>query len=141
MPTAGNAISVDGLTQFRNAVKNLDKDVAKQFRKDLKSVAEVVAADARSRMPVVTGAAQASVKASTSGSYVQVRGGGDSAPYYPWLDFGGLLRPTGGRRNYIKRTHLKKGRYLYPTIDEHRAELVTKAEQAVRTAARSAGLL
>lgn len=140
MGTASNAIKVDGLTDFRAAVKRLSPEVSKEFRKDLKAVADIVAAEARADIPVVTGTARASIKASTSGSYVQVVAGGPSAPYYPWLDFGGTLRPTGGRKNYIKRARLKKGRYIYPNIDTHLPEIAAGADRAIRAAARKVGL-
>lgn len=140
MGTAANAIRVDGLTDFRKKVKKLSPNVAKNFRKELKGVAEIVAADARAHTPVVTGHAAASVRATTSGSNVAVRAGGDAAPYYPWLDFGGLLKPTGGRRNYIERERIKKGRYLYVAIDRHHDELMGAAQTAIEHAARDSGL-
>ena len=36
-------------------------------------------------------------------------GGGNKAPYYPWLDFGGSV----GRRRSVRRPFLDKGRYIY----------------------------
>lgn len=140
MATARNAIGVSGLNEFRKAVKILSPNTAKQFRRNMKGVAEIVAADARGHTPVVSGTAAKSVRATTSGSNVAVKAGGGNAPWYPWLDFGGKLKPVGGRHNTIKRERVKRGRYVYPAIDRHHDELMAAAQKAIEQAARDSGL-
>lgn len=140
MVFAANAVSVQGLTQFRKAIKQLSPELAKEFRRDMKDVAVIVARAAAPNVPVVTGMAASSVQASTSGSTVQVRAGGAKAPYFGWLEFGGVLHPVGGRHNTITRAKVRRGRTLMPAVDAHHAELIAAAEKAIRNAARKAGL-
>lgn len=91
-------------------------------------------------MPEDTGAAKRSVKASTSGNWAQVRAGGPKAPYYGWLDFGGTLRPTGGRRNTIRRTVYSDGRYIFPAIQRNRPRIVAASKRALGRAVQDAGM-
>jgi hypothetical protein len=91
-------------------------------------------------MPEQSGAAKRSVKPSYSGSYLAIRAGGAKAPYYGWLDFGGTLGPSGGRRNTQHRAVFKKGRYLYPAIARKRHLVEAAAKRAIEQAKRKAGL-
>lgn len=137
---AYGAVRIEGLDQLRRAIKVLAPEATKELRKELKGLAEVVATDAQGRVPVRTGAARAAIRPSTSGSNAQVRASLNQVPYYGWLDFGGTLKPTGGRHNTIERKFLGGGRYLFPAFYARRAELVNRAPAALRRAIRSAGL-
>lgn len=111
----GNKYIVDyeGLAKFRKDLIKADKRFGPEIRNALKATAEVVASDARGRVPVLTGKAKGSIKGGSSGAAAVVRGGQKKVPYYGWLDFGGPRSPKG-RLN--QRPFLKDGRYLYPAI-------------------------
>lgn len=91
-----------------------------------------------SRVPQRSGDAAASVRASSTARSVFINAGGSKAPYFPWLDFGGTLRPTGRRYNTITRARIQRGRYVYPGIDQATPALATSAEKAVRTTIQKA---
>jgi hypothetical protein len=129
-------VEVHGLKELRRDLRKIDPALQKELRTDLLEVGKAVAADAQSEMPVRTGRAKGSVKAGMSGNNAYVQGGKTTVPYFGWLDFGGVLRPTGGRRNTITREVLKKGRYLYPAIDRNADRIKQGAEDAVEKAIR-----
>jgi len=138
--TAGTVVRVEGLADLRKGLRKFAPDVNKQLRRDMKAVAGIVAASARSQMPTRTGTARKSVKASTSGNYAQVRAGGVRAPYYGWLDFGGTLGPAGGRRNTQHRPKFKEGRYIYPAIARNRPRIIAASKHAIGKAITEAGM-
>lgn len=140
MPVSESAVRVEGLAELRRALGGIDKALPKHLAKRLKAVGERVAANARGRMPSRSGRARSSVKAGTSGNTAHVQGGRKAIPYYGWLDFGGTLRPTGGRRNTQRRPKLKKGRYLYPAIDAMGPQIKSGASDAFSDTKRQLGL-
>jgi hypothetical protein len=105
----------------------------------MKSVAELVAADARSRVPSRGGKAAASIRARSGGNTVYIRAGGARVPYYGWLDFGGTLKPKGRRYNTQVRPRIQGGRFIYPAIEAKQSLLIKKAEEAFESAKRKAG--
>lgn len=104
-----DAIRVDGLAEFQRSLRKLDSDLPKVLRIALNEAADLVVGEARSRVPRRSGRAQASIKAASTRTAVRVRAGGNRAPYYPWLDFGGRVGP----RKSVRRPFLKDGRYIY----------------------------
>ena len=104
-----DAIKIDGLAQFSRNLKKLDNDLPKALRIALNEAADVVVSAALPRIPRRTGRAANSVKARSTRTLARVVGGGNRAPYYPWLDFGGRV----GRKKSVKRPFFKDGRYLY----------------------------
>lgn len=139
MPT-NPAVRVEGLRELRKALGQIDKDLPKQLRKRFKAIGDEVAADARRTMPVDTGKARASVRSGVSGNNAYVQIGKKTVPYAAWLDFGGVLKPTGRRRNRIVRQRRPRGRYLYPAIDRKRDDITAAAVQAFEDTARDLGL-
>lgn len=147
--TSRSAIKVDGLRELQVALKRFAPAVEVAFRADIAAVAKVVADDARTTVPVYPemtgkprhhpGAAQRSIKVVQSPNWVSIKGGGARTKWYPWLDFGGTLHPTGGRKNSITRERLKKGRFIYPAIDRNQAKIRAGALAAVKHAKRMAG--
>lgn len=124
----------------------LSRDLAKispelrgEFRDELRPVAGQVASGVKTVMPVRTGAARGTVRpgVTNKGAYVKV--GSKAVPYVGWLEFGGVLKPTGRRFNTQRRPVVKRGRYLRPTIDRYRDEINRAAIAAVDGAARIAG--
>jgi len=132
-------VRVTGLAETRRSLKRMDDDLPKQLATELKAVAETVVSDARSRVPVRKGKARDSLRV-TGGATVYINGGKAAVPYYAWLDFGGDLKPSGGRRNRQSRPFLKRGRFIYPAIDRNRSRIEAAAEKAVADARRSADL-
>ncbi len=104
-----DAIRVDGLAQFSRNLKRLDADLPKALRVALNDAANVLVADARPRIPTLTGKARKSLRAASTRDKVRIRAGGRRAPYYPWLDFGGKV----GRNKAVARPFYKDGRFIY----------------------------
>jgi hypothetical protein len=127
-------VHIEGLRELNRSLKELDKQILKDLRVELVDVAEVVVHEAQSNVPVKSGRALSSIKAGADAKGAFVQGGRSTVPYYAWLDFGGVLRPTGGRRNTITREVLKKGRYLYPAIDKHFDKVTSGAVKAFEKA-------
>lgn len=134
------AVAVEGLAELRKALGQIDKQLPKDLRKRLKVVADEVADDARRRVPVKTGRARASVKSGVSGNRAYVQEGKAEVAYMGWLDFGGTLKPVGGRKNTIVRARPKGGRFLYPAVAAKKDRIVEGATQAFEDTARQLGL-
>lgn len=130
------AIRVTGLREFRSQLKALDRSLPKVLRIALNDVANVIVDEAHPDIPVRTGRARRSVKAQSTQKIGRVVGGGNSAPYYPWLDFGGRVGPA----NSVHRPVLADGRYIYPAYKRRRDDVPRLAEQALRQVAQAAGL-
>jgi hypothetical protein len=142
------AVAVEGLAELRRALKDIGGlPLQKNLRAKFLKVGEEIAADAREHVPVGPkkknrpgGQARASVKAGVSGNNAYVQEGKKSVPYMGWLDFGGVLKPTGKRKNTIKRPRIKGGRYLYPAIGRKRDRITEAAQQALEETGRELGL-
>lgn len=104
-----DAIAITGLNEFVRNLKRLDADLPKAVRRAFNTAADVVVADARPRIPRLTGTAAGSVKARSTQTAARVVGGGPKAKHYPWLDFGGRV----GKGRSVRRPFLKEGRYIY----------------------------
>lgn len=136
----GEAVRVEGLRELRRSLGQIDKTLQKNLRGRLKKIGDEVAADARQPMPVKTGRAKASVRAGVSGNTAYVQIGKKAVPYAAWLDFGGVLKPTGNRRNTIRRKRIPGGRYLYPAIERNRLNITRQALAAFAETKRDLGL-
>jgi hypothetical protein len=110
-------IKIEGLNQFVKNLKTLDRNLPKAVRLAFNLAADVVVDDAQPRIPRRSGKARSSVKARSTQRFARVSGGGNKAPYYPWLDFGGRV----GRAKSIKRPFLSDGRYIYHSYYDARA--------------------
>ena len=133
-------MKVEGLRETMRKLNSIDRVLTKELRAELKGVADIVAREAQSEMPEVSGRAKSSVRAGADARGPYVAGGKKRVPYFAWLDFGGVLRPTGGRRNTITRDFRRRGRYLYPAIDKHRDELERRSIEAFEKTKRSLDL-
>lgn len=122
---------VDGLRELNKALKAADVEAVNAMKAALKSIAEGVASDVRSRVPHVTGAAAASYKARGGVKGAAIAFGGPRTAYAPWLDFGGKLRPAGRRRGTQTRPIIKGGRYLYPAIADNMEDVQRKVADAI----------
>lgn len=130
------AVKINGLAQFTRDLKKLDSELPKVVRIALNEAADIVVDEAKSRVPRRSGRAQASIKARSTRTSVRVSAGGNRAPYYPWLDFGGRV----GRKRSVKRAFLAEGRYLYAAYFDKRSKFEEVLADALLGVARSAGV-
>lgn len=138
-------VSVTGLKEVKAALKEIgDIDAAKEVRKAMKDGAEMIAANARTRVPSRSGKAAGAIRASASGNKAYVIGGKGSVPYYGWLDFGSRTPRKGNTRKEGpwrgSGTGPKKGRFIYPAIDAKDEELVAHLEEAIGAVIKRVGL-
>lgn len=142
MVSAG--VKVSGLREVVAAMKQADADIPKRLREYLLPIARMVASGASAKVERDTGAAAGSLTARAGQRGASVAFGGSSAPHYPWLDFGGSVgrghRPGVPWSGSVRRDFIKGGRYVYPTIEEHREEIGEAVLDAVARAATDAGL-
>lgn len=126
-------VHIEGLREFRQALRRVQADAPKQLRIAFNGVANIVVQGTKPQVPVRRGKAQGSVRARSTQEKARVVAGGKRVPYYPWLDFGGRV----GRKNATVREYVKDGRYLYPTYRQLRDRGVIE-EQLVRAIVRVA---
>ena len=135
------AVSVDGLRDLREDLKELAIGAHKELRVVFNDAAERVVTDARRRAPVgkgtrKSGAVKKSIRAKSTQTRARVVGGGKRVPYYGWLDFGGRV----GIGRSISRNVIPGGRYIYPAFEANRAETLADLEEALIGLARKHGL-
>jgi len=128
-------IKIDGLSQFRANLRALDRSLPRTLRLAFNEAADIVASDARPRVPARSGRARATVKVKSTQSYARVAGGSGKASYYPWLDFGGRV----GRNKSVKRQFLKDGRYIYYSYNRNRDRFRQVLEESLTATAVQAG--
>lgn len=110
------------LSELRTALREVSDEIADVVHAELEDIAKTVAADARSRVPRNTGKAAATYRA--EGATVTW---GTGVAYVPWLEFGGAV----GRKKSIKRPYQRKGRYVYPAIAEHMADVEKRIDDLI----------
>lgn len=129
-------LEVEGLKEFRKALKDLDDDLPKALRMALNKSVEIIVDNAQPDVPSRSGRARSSIKARSTQTTARVSGGGNKAPYYPWLDFGGAV----GRRDSVRRPFLKNGRYIYNAYFKHRDEFGEILEGSLIDVAKASGI-
>lgn len=93
-PTGGSAalrVEVEGQREIIAKLRKVEPEAITELKADLKRAAEIVARDARARVPVGPpkhGHARDSIKAGATQKGAYVQGGKKTIPYYGWLDFG-----------------------------------------------------
>lgn len=123
-------VHVEGLREFRRDLKRLQPEVAKELRKDIKTAAQKVAADAASHAPRRTGAYARSIK-----PYVTAKGAsvGSRLPYAGVVHWGGTIRPRGVPIKFEPHP------VISDALDRRTNEIVDDLGDAVDRAARKAG--
>ena len=112
-------------SELRTALREVSDEVGDLVQSLMEDIAKEVAADARSRVPTRTGTAAASYRA--SGETISF---GTGVPYVPWLEFGGSV----GRKKSIHRPYQRRGRYVYPAIAEHMADVEKRIDDLIEQA-------
>ncbi len=129
-------IGIEGLRDFRKALRNVDRDLGKALRLTFNETAEEIVDRVKPQVPKKDGKARGTVRARSTQSRGKVLAGTKRIPYYPWLDFGGKV----GKFDQIERPYKKDGRYIYPTYKkmkksgEIRDSLQHNLEKLIRTA-------
>lgn len=103
------AIQIKGLREFVGNLRKLDADLPKVLRVAFNEAATSIVDEAVVHIPKRTGRAASTVRARSTPTAVRVTGGGNRAPYYPWLDFGGRV----GKGKSVVRPFYSDGRYIY----------------------------
>lgn len=136
MALAPDPIKITGLKAFQGALKTMEDGLQKELRVALNTGAEIVADDARRRVPSVSGRARASVKAQSGQREAKIIGGSAKARYYGWLDFGGKVGPNKS----TVRPFVQGGRYILPAFARNRAAVLGAIEEAIRDLAARNGI-
>ena len=141
---AVQVVRIEGLREVNRAFKQMGDGLDKELKAEAKDIAELVARDARRRVPDVSGRARASIKAGATqkGSYVQ--GGKKTVPYYGWLDFGSRTPVAGNPRSVGpwkgSGAGPAQGRFIYPALGDNRREVEVRTRKVVKVARKRAGL-
>lgn len=129
-------IEVTGLREFASGAARAGTTLPEKTKNRLSELAKRVASMARGRVVSRSGRAAGSVAA--HGTDVVA---GSGVAYYGWLDFGGTLRPTGGRHNRIERAYTgPMGRYLFPALEANREAIEKAGQESVKDALRESGI-
>jgi hypothetical protein len=129
-------VEIHGLKPFVAHLKAFESGLQKEMRKVHNAAAQIVVQDARPSVPKVSGTAARSVKAQSTQRQSRVVGGGNKAPYYGWLDFGGW----GGTNKANYRPIIQEGRYIYASYHRHEDEFSAIQETGIRRLAAASGL-
>ena len=110
----------------------------RELRDGMRDAADVVAQEARSRVPSRTGTAKDSIRATAGGNTAYVKGGKARVPYYGWLDFGSRTPNRGQSRSVGPWSGTgsgpQGGRFIYPAIDAKERQIAELVEEAVNRA-------
>lgn len=105
-------IKVTGVKEYQRALLSAQSISHRELESVVESSARLVLRDARWRVPRgPSGAARASLRIVEGIGARQVVAGGRRAPYFGWLDFGGVAGAQGPRRPYMRR-----GRYVLQAL-------------------------
>lgn len=129
-------IKVRGLAEFSKGLRKLDGEAVKGLRLAQNEAAKVLVDATRPKVPARSGRARATVKARSTRTAARVSVGGNRAPYYQWLDWGGKV----GRARSVERRYLSGGRYLYPALVQQRDTIEATLERQLAAVVRRAGL-
>lgn len=136
-------IQVVGLRDLTRSLRAVDTGLPKMVRLALNEASDTVVDRAIPSIPARTGRARRSVKASSTRNAARVKAGGNRAPYFPWLDFGGRTGRKGedGKGTTVRRFYTD-GRYLWPAYYEARdsGEFGRILDEALGRLIRQAGL-
>lgn len=128
-------VTVVGLVDLQKALRQIDKGLGKELAVGLAEAAQIVADAAAPTVPRRTGRAAASIKVRKRQTSAALAVGGTAAPYFPWLDFGGVTGRGGGARRPFK----PGGRYIYPALSRKNSQVKAKVDEVLERLARRAG--
>lgn len=129
-------IQIEGLTKFVKDLKKIDRELPKAVRLAGNEAAQLIVEWAKPKVPKRSGKAAGSIKAASTQKGGRVKAGGNKAPYYAWLDFGGRV----GRNKSVARQFYSDGRYLYPALHAQRDEIEEIYRNALIKIVEGAGI-
>jgi len=117
----GRGVEVEGAKELRKAIRQAqDKGLKDELKKANKDAAEIVADDARSKVPVRSGALRRSIRSLGSQTAGQVAAGrGKTRVYAPIIHFG---NPRRG---------IRPNPFLYDAVDARRDEVRREYQKAL----------
>jgi hypothetical protein len=116
-------VKVEGLAKVRRDLKKMSDDVdyrAMEFLPVNKTIADAVAGDAKSYVPVLTGALSGTIRAAATKTSARVRAGFKSVPYAGPIHFGWPAR------------FIKPQPFFYDAIDKRRGEIKDRYDKLVK---------
>lgn len=145
-------VRITGLSELKQALKELDKNAPKELGKANKQVAQIVVREAERRTPSgphqgggsITPIAR-SIRASQSQLKVSVMAGGSKTPHAGATEFGGFIPRRGNaganrnRKKYLRSiggrglTHVKKQAYLLPAVQAKLADVLIAYDRAIKS--------
>ena len=135
-------VTIEGLTELRNAMRQAAAGSQKGIQKRLKDVSTTVASAIAGNVPTLTGTAASTVRPRATSTGASIVAGGPRADYLPWLDFGGTTgrgHKPGDGGGSISRPFIKEGRYIYPTIIDLNDVITDAANEGIGDALTEAG--
>lgn len=124
------AVRVEGLREFRRALKGVSREFDRELRAELKDVGEDVAAEARRTAPRRTGQYANSIRVYANARGVSI---GSRLPQAGVLHWGGSIRPRGVEIRFPRRA------VITDAAERQTARIVDGVGDAVERAARKAG--
>jgi HK97 gp10 family phage protein len=112
MAVQQTTVTIDGLNQLRRAFKTLSENAKEDFKAAGYASASIVADEAKSLVPVVSGRLRDSIRAAMIETGGKVRAGVKAVPYAGPIHFG------WGRRNITPQP------FLYQAIDRRHGEVL-----------------
>lgn len=135
-------IGVVGLQEVRGSLAKLGTEWPAQLRRLNKTVADIVAQEARSLAPERTGALRRSITSRAEQKSASVKGGGARVPYFGFIDFGNRVHGGHGvgRSDSQPRPFIKSGRIIYPALEAKRTAVLEAYEEGMAHLIDGAGL-
>lgn len=127
-------VYVEGLREFRKAIKDVSDDLPKELRKGLKTIAEVIAGRTRQAFEAGPGVAPkvaGSVKARAQQAGASVQFGGPAVPFAWGAEFGGQRRPTTKQFQPWRGSGNSAGYMFYPTVRVEREHLADDVAELI----------
>lgn len=116
-------VKIENLNKVRRQLKDLSEDVdyrAMEFLPVNKTIADAVAGDAKSYVPVLTGALSGTIRAAATKTSARVKAGYKAVPYAGPIHFGWPAR------------FIKPQPFFYDAIDKRRGEIKDRYEDLVK---------
>lgn len=132
-------VQVEGLGEFRKALRDADRALGTALRKGLNEAGDVIVHDVRPDLPHKTGRLAASLRAQSTQREGRVVLGSARVPYAGFVEFGGRIVQHSQRR-IIERPFVPQGRWLFPSAAKNRARIIDVLGGKVDELARKAGL-
>lgn len=136
-------IEVQNLGKFTSSLRKVNDGLPSAMKEGFTKIADIVRDATRAKMPHRSGDAKGSVTSRGKQRGAAIAVGGQKAPYYPWLDFGGSVgrghMPGKAWSGAIKRDVIPKGRYLYPSIAENSDTIKRETDALLERVIKGAG--